>query len=86
MADMKIPGSLPAPVQRPQGGARAEAIRNAQKAFFDAALNQAQAQAPKPQPAAAQARSAQGVAAPAQPPSAEPQRFLRPGSRLDIKV
>lgn len=92
MADMKIPpgggGQLPA--TRPQNAARSEAIRAAQKAFFDAAMNQAPAPAVAParapsRPAAVQAAAPVQTAAPAAT-TEPPQRYLRPGSRLDIKV
>lgn len=82
MADMKIPsGGSQLPAVRPANPARTEALRAAQKAFFDAAMNQAPAPAvqPKAQPATA-------ALAPAAASADQPQRFLRPGSRLDIKV
>jgi hypothetical protein len=80
MADMKIPRNLPAPVGRPMHGERVETLRSAQKAFFEAALTSTQASPQKTDP----------TSPPASPPAAaglaEPQRYLRPGSRLDIKV
>ncbi len=57
----------------------------AQRAFFAAALGQAQAPAaatPQPQP---QARPA-SVARIPDPAAEPPQRILRPGSLLDIRV
>lgn len=81
MADMKIPASVPAPVARPMSGARAEAIRSAQKAFFQAALSEAQLSKPETGPAKARAPSAAESTT-----EVQPQRFSRPGSRLDIKV
>jgi hypothetical protein len=83
MADMKIPGSLPTIPARPMSGARAEAIRNAQKAFFQAAMPEAHRAPPEPKPSAKPQQSAAPTATPA---TNEPQRYLRPGSRLDIKV
>ena len=71
MADMKIPPSLPA--VRPLPAARAEAIKAAQRAFFQAATGSA---AP-PEPTAR-------TSAPNAP--SEPQRYARPGSLLDVKV
>lgn len=89
MADMKIPPGGQLPATRPQNAARSEAIRAAQKAFFDAAMNQAPAPAVAPvraqaRPAAVQ--SAAPVQTAAAPSTEQPQRYLRPGSRLDIKV
>ena len=61
--------------------ARSEAIRAAQRAFFEAALS-GTAASPSAQP-----RAAQAVAGPAASTSAAPpDRILRPGSLLDIKV
>lgn len=81
MADMKIPASLPV-AARAMTGARAEAIRNAQKAFFQAAMTQAQRPEPKPS-----AKPQSKTAAPADLQETDrPQRYLRPGSLLDIKV
>jgi hypothetical protein len=53
-------------------------VRAAQRAFFEAALSAA-----APTSAAAPANPASASAA---APAAEPPRFLRPGSRLDIRV
>jgi hypothetical protein len=73
VADMKIPPGAPA--VRPLQPARAEAIRNAQRAFFDVATAPAQESRPRAtQPTATAANAA------------EPQRLARPGSRIDIKV
>lgn len=84
MADMKIPRpTLPATVARPMSGARAEAIRSAQKAFFQAATTETQASA-RPEQKPAKARPAAPAVAPVT--EGQPQRYLRPGSRLDIKV
>ena len=68
----------PATTARP---VRPEA-RAAQRAFFDAALTRAAAAAPRPEPVRAAAAAARTTAE----PEAQPQRYLRPGSLLDIKV
>lgn len=78
MADVRISGGIP-----PQLPAqRSDAARAAQRAFFQAALQGVQPTAPTPAPTAKPAAPIQTVA----PTLAEPQRYLRPGSRLDIKV
>lgn len=68
----------PATTARP---VRPEA-RAAQRAFFEAALTRTAATAPKPEPV----RAAASVNAGGARPEPEPQRYLRPGSLLDIKV
>lgn len=77
---------LPAPA-RPAGPA--DAARAAQRAFFSQALNGAQAPDPVAEIAQAapiqrqvEARRVERIAIPAQ----EPERPLRPGSLLDIKI
>jgi hypothetical protein len=79
--------NYPLPVAQPRP-VRPEA-RAAQRAFFEAAVNRAAATAP-----AASAASA-GPVDPVRPAAAasrtvrdetQPQRYLRPGSLLDIKV
>lgn len=80
MADLRITGGVPAPVQ-PQ---RPEGVRAAQRAFFQAALQGVQPAAPTR--AAPTARPAATVQPQTTAPAAEPQRYLRPGSLLDIKV
>jgi len=76
MADLRVPPNAltPIPAGRPPAGARAERLREAQRAFFQAALDQA--------PQAPQAAETK----PAEAKPAEPQRYLRPGSLVDIKV
>jgi hypothetical protein len=74
MADMKIPPGAPA--VRTIQPVRAEAIRAAQRAFFEAATGETSE--PKARPAAQPTATAADAA--------EPQRLARPGSRLDIKV
>jgi len=81
MADLRVPstvsGSGSLPVARP----RTDTAREAQRAFFRAALGQQQAE---PQ---AQAKPPTPSAHPASTqPEGQPQRLLRPGSLLDIKV
>jgi hypothetical protein len=78
--------TLPTPA--PAAGGASPGARAAQRAFFEAALGRATtapaAAAPQPQiqtPAAAPARAVQPTAEPQQP-----QRLLRPGSLVDIKV
>lgn len=71
---------LPAVI--PQAAGEAPAVRNAQAAFFRAAMAQVQAA----QPQTAQAPRA--VQTPVTPTTAaaEPTRMARPGSLLDIRV
>jgi len=77
---MKIPPPVFVPA-RPLQGPRAEALRAAQRAFFNAAAGRAGVPAPKPEPAAPTPAPAQSTTA-----AAEPRRYPRPGSVLDIKV
>lgn len=85
------PGLL---LNTPAQGLDLPSARNAQAAFFRAALNQTPApqSAPAPAPAAAvmsairTATPARPVQAPAAPPAREEPRILRPGSYLDIRV
>ena len=81
------------PVQTPAQGVRPDAGRSAaQKAFFDMALGKAAAPAPAAPSRASAAPSPPPATARAAPqrvpdPSAEkPQKILRPGSLLDIRV
>lgn len=81
------------PVQTPLGGARPDAGRSAaQKAFFDMALGKAAAPAAAVASPPSSGQTAAPVAARATPqrlpdPAAEkPQKILRPGSLLDIRV
>ena len=74
MADLRIPPAS-VPVARTQPLARVDATTAAQRAFFQAALNN-ETFAPAPKPATVRA----------EPAAASPQRLLRPGSLLDIKV
>ena len=79
MADLRTgaTGSSLVP-QSPAGGGRSEAVRAAQRAFFQAALSGAP-EVSRLAPVA----PAQQVRADT---SAAPSRLLRPGSLLDIKV
>ncbi|VXC03589.1 hypothetical protein [Brevundimonas sp. G8] len=80
-----LPLNLPAP------GLDLPSARNAQAAFFRAAMDQAAA-TKAPTPAAAvmstirTANPARPVEAPAAPPQREEPRIMRPGSYLDIRV
>jgi len=80
-----LTGTAQAPL-RPASGARADA----QRAFFQQALGQTQAQ-PAATPVVAAKPQAQTPAPVVtrvveQPIEGQPQRYLRPGSLLDIKV
>ena len=78
--------NFPLPVAQPRP-VRPE-TRAAQRAFFEAAVNGAPAPAAGAGPAA-RAEPVRPVAAAARTapdPAAQPQRYLRPGSLLDIKV
>lgn len=75
------------PLNTPAQGLDLPSARNAQAAFFRAALNQTAA----PQSAAVMsairtATPARPVQAPAAPPPREEPRIMRPGSYLDIRV
>ena len=82
MSDIRITGGVPAPLP----AQHTEAVRSAQRAFFQAALNEVQA-APAARPvetqSAPQTRSTPGLPSTASPESG---RYARPGSLLDIKV
>ena len=82
---------LPTMPTRPQGAAPgpADAARAAQRAFFSQALNAAQAQTPmaeiaQPAPVARQAAAVEVNKI--NIPDQEPERPVRPGSLLDIRV
>lgn len=85
------------PLNTPAQGLDLPSARNAQAAFFRAALDQAQTQtqtqAPQRTAPSAAIMSAVRTATPARPPEAPPAaptreapRVLRPGSYLDIRV
>jgi hypothetical protein len=82
MADMKVPPGGQTPALRPIAPARPDAVRAAQRAFFDAALTNTPAPA---QARAAQAPATRGTQAAETVQDLSP-RYPRPGSRLDIKV
>ena len=85
MALSPISAGLPVPSTRPTTPARSEAAIAAQRAFFQAALSQTQAVAPvtaAPTPPRPVTRVIPSRAADDEPP----ERFMRPGSLLDIKV
>lgn len=87
MADLRItPGAQALTPAQPAG--RDAAVKAAQRAFFNAALTQTSApsgvrrQTEEPaRPVAAAARTAMDLSS-----GAQPDRVLRPGSLLDIKV
>ena len=83
MADLRIPaaGSSLVPQARTTP-ARSEAVKAAQRAFFQAALNGVEPVAATAQPKVAPAAAAQ----PIRSEGGQPNRLLRPGSLLDIKV
>ena len=92
MADLRIPSAqLPAAQPRGTAPARSDAVRAAQRAFFETALaGEAQA-APAARPTAAVeaavvATPFREVRAAFDPATPAPTRMLRPGSLLDIKV
>jgi hypothetical protein len=74
--NFQLPVAQPRPV-RPEA-------RAAQRAFFEAAVNRAPASAPAS--AAEPVRPVAAAARTTSEPGAQPQRYLRPGSLLDIKV
>jgi len=91
VADVRITSSSQGPgsVAPAQSSTRAEAVKAAQRAFFNAALTQTQVQpevrravAAMPSPAA-QTTRLNATVIPNTPPT---DRLLRPGSLLDIKV
>ena len=79
MAEIRPAGApianLPA---APRGAARADSVRAAQAAFFQSALQETAT------PAAAPVRPVAKVAFDASAP--QPERMLRPGSLVDLKV
>ncbi len=93
MADLRITPGVQPPISNQTPGlsaARAEAVKAAQRAFFDAALAKTNAPAAvqaAPKVAAAAAPVASGAASSSLMNSAAtPSRLLRPGSLVDIKV
>lgn len=87
MADMRISGGQIPPTAAPQ---RSDAAKAAQRAFFQAALQQASpASSAAPIRAVAEPRPGAPVTNRAAEPHAAttpPTRYARPGSLLDIKV
>ena len=73
------------PQQAPLGGQRDDAKAAAARAFFAAAMGQTQAAAASPAPVETPA-SAPVQRMPEAAPTEAPQRILRPGSILDIRV
>jgi hypothetical protein len=81
MADIRITGGSAPPVP----AQRSDAVRSAQRAFFQAAVGGVQAPRPADTAPAAAVRAAPAPSALAAA-APEPGRYLRPGSLLDIKV
>ena len=78
MAELRIPpANFSAPVRAPAQAPRVDAARAASRAFFQTAVTSEAA--PAQRPAAPAVR-------PAQSPTIDPQRPLRPGSLVDVKV
>jgi hypothetical protein len=73
------------PLPTPLPGGEAGRARQAQSAFFRAALDHA-APAARPQPTIAAAPKPVVRAAPTVQAAPEPTRILRPGSLLDIRI
>jgi hypothetical protein len=86
VADLRIPSGAQAPLTPAQPGARADAVKAAQRAFFNAALTQTQATAPARRQTEEPARAVSTQTMNASSSPAQPGRVLRPGSLLDIKV
>ena len=91
MADVRITSGSQAPHSQAlapvQPAARAEAVKAAQRAFFNAALVQAQAPAPtRSAVTAAPQPQATLLNATVVQDTAPTDRILRPGSLLDIRV
>lgn len=80
---------LAVPARTPGPGTASEAARAAQRAFFSQALNAAQAQEPIAQAAPTapvMRQSAPEILGKVAIPDQQPERPLRPGSLLDIKI
>jgi hypothetical protein len=84
MADLRVTGGASPNALQP--ARPSAAVREAQRAFFTAALNEAAPSQPA-RPVQAQTVS-RGATAQASPSTTadQPSRFARPGSLLDIKV
>ena len=86
MVDTRIPSGLPAPTGPSGAPARTEAVIAAQRAFFQAALTGREVAAPAP-PVRTEAKAATATRRLSEAASdVPPDRILRPGSLLDIKV
>lgn len=88
MADVRIPPqtAIAAQLGRTSVAPRPEAVRAAQRAFFEAALGQSNAAIPVKKVGVPTATTTAARASFDAPPGAEPSRFARPGSLVDIKV
>ena len=82
MADLRTPAAGSSLVPQARAPARSEAVKAAQRAFFQAALNGVEPVAATAQPRVAPTAPVQPTRFDAPPPG----RLLRPGSLLDIKV
>ena len=82
MADIRPAGTAIANLQAaPRGAARADSVRSAQAAFFQSALQDLGVNSDAPvRPAPAAPKLAFDTSAP------QPERILRPGSLVDLKV
>ena len=89
MADLRIPAQTPSTLPaRPVPAARAEAVRAAQRAFFETALAGEEQGAARPAATAGTTATTAPDLRPAPQTlgGAAPARVLRPGSLLDIRV
>jgi hypothetical protein len=87
MADTRIiPSSLPTPTAVSGAPARTEAAVAAQRAFFQAALTGREIAAPAPPVRSEAKAAATSSKLSARASDLPPDRILRPGSLLDIKV
>jgi hypothetical protein len=95
MADLRLnPSPQPPALRQPTTPARSEAVRAAQRAFFDAAMSKTSstvaaspAAAVAPTSTVAPSRAVSVAKTPLRvDPQTPPTRLLRPGSLLDITV
>lgn len=80
------PPFTPPPPQAARSGAPGEAARAAQRAFFSQAMNGVQAQAPLAEAAPTAPMRRQAAPERISLPAEAPDRPVRPGTYLDIKV
>ncbi len=87
MADLRVPSTRPPATPAAPSPGKAETVKAAQRAFFDAAL--AKTAAPPTAPVAVRAQPVTAASVPslqAPAPTAPPGRLLRPGSLVDVKI